>query len=164
MNIADEYIALLDRATKDQPEHRRMLPRLKKVKSHLLDDTVHRLHKEAFEIVDCLKCGNCCRGISPRMTDRDIERIGKSLKLTPSAVSEKYITRDTDEFYCFKQSPCPFLAEDNYCQVYKDSPRACKEYPHTDRPKFTQIIDLSFTNSIICPAVAYVFIELRKIF
>ena len=164
MKIADEYLALLDRATKDQPEHRRMLPRLKKVKSHLLDDTVHRLHKEAFDIIDCLQCGNCCRGISPRMTDRDIERIGKSLKLTPSAVSEKYITRDTDEFYCFKQSPCPFLDGENYCQVYKESPRACKEYPHTDRPKFTQIIDLSFTNSIICPAVAYVFIELRKIF
>ena len=164
MKIADEYLALLDRATKDQPEHRRMLPRLKKIKSHLLDDTVHRLHKEAFEIIDCLQCGNCCRGISPRMTDRDIERIGKSLKLTPSAVSEKYITRDSDEFYCFKQSPCPFLDGENYCQVYKDSPRACKEYPHTDRPKFTQIIDLSFTNSIICPAVAFVFIELRKIF
>ena len=164
MKIADEYLALLDRATKDQPEHRRMLPRLKKIKSHLLDDTVHRLHKEAFEIIDCLQCGNCCRGISPRMTDRDIERIGKSLKLSPSAVSEKYIARDTDEFYCFKQSPCPFLDGENYCQVYKDSPRACKEYPHTDRPKFTQIIDLSFTNSIICPAVAFVFIELRKIF
>lgn len=164
MKIADEYLALLDRATKDQPEHRRMLPRLKKIKSHLLDDTVHRLHKEAFDIIDCLQCGNCCRGISPRMTDRDIERIGKSLKISPSAVSEKYITRDTDEFYCFKQSPCPFLDGENYCQVYKDSPRACKEYPHTDRPKFTQIIDLSFTNSIICPAVAFVFIELRKIF
>jgi len=164
MIIADEYLVLLDRATKDQPEHRRMLPRLKKIKSNLLDDTVHRLHKEAFDIIDCLKCGNCCRGISPRMTDRDIERIGKSLKLTPSAVSEKYITRDTDEFYCFKQSPCPFIDGENYCLVYKDSPRACKEYPHTDRPKFTQIIDLSFTNSIICPAVAFVFIELRKIF
>jgi Fe-S-cluster containining protein len=164
MAIADAYLVLLDRATKDQPEHRRMLPRLKKLKSNLLDDTVHRLHKEAFEIIDCLQCGNCCRGISPRMTDRDIERIGKSLKLTPTIVSEKYIMRDDDEFYCFKQSPCPFIGEDNYCQVYKDSPRACKEYPHTDRPKFTQIIDLSFKNSIICPAVAYVFIELRKIF
>lgn len=164
MNIADEYQALLDKAIKDQPELRKMIPRLKKVKPRLLDDTVHSLHKEAFEFIDCLKCANCCKGISPRMTDRDIERIGKSLKQTPSAVAEKYIIRDTDDFYCFKQSPCPFLADDNYCHIYKDSPRACKEYPHTDRPRFAQILDLSLINSTICPAVAYVFTELRKVF
>jgi uncharacterized protein len=164
MEIAAEYLALLDRAIKDQPEHKRMIPRLKKVKSHQLDDIVHRLHKEAFELIDCLQCGNCCKKISTQIMEKDIDRIAKKLKISQSAVVERYIERDTDDFYYFKQSPCPFMADDHYCQIYKDSPRACKDYPHTDRPKFNQIIDLSFQNSIICPAVAFVFIELRKIF
>lgn len=29
--------------------------------------------------------------------------------------------------------PCPLLGRDNYCAVYADRPKACREYPHTDR-------------------------------
>ena len=163
MNIAEEYLALLDKATKDRPEHKRMILRLKKIKPRVLDDMVHQLHKEAFEFIDCLQCGNCCRGISPRLTDKDIERLSKSAKMSMVSLCEKYVVRDIeDDFFMFKQAPCPFLAEDNYCMHYKESPRACKEYPHTDRPKIAQILDLCLTNSTICPAVAYIFIELRK--
>ena len=130
----------------------------------MLDDAVHQLHKEAFAFIDCLQCANCCKGISPRLTDKDIERLSKSAKMSMSSLCEKYVVRDTDDFFMFNVTPCPFLADDNRCNHYKDSPRACKEYPHTDRPKIIQILDLCLSNSTICPAVAYVFAGLRKTF
>ncbi len=34
---------------------------------------------------------------------------------------------------CCSPSPCPFLGDDNYCSVYEARPKACREYPHTDR-------------------------------
>ena len=32
-------------------------------------------------------------------------------------------------------------------------PKACREYPHTDRKKMVQIMDLTYKNSLVCPAV-----------
>ncbi len=162
MIIAEEYQVLLDEALNNRPENKKLILRLKKVKPHLLDDAIHQLHKEAFDFIDCLKCANCCKEISLRLTDKDIERLSKSAKMSMSSFSEKYIVRDTDDFFMLKDMPCPFLADDNYCNHYKDSPRACKEYPHTDRPRIIQILDLCLANTTICPVVAYVFAELRK--
>ena len=49
--------------------------------------------------------------------------------------------------------PCPFLMPDNYCSVYDVRPKACGEYPHTDRKKFYQLLDISIKNAYTCPAV-----------
>ena len=40
---------------------------------------------------------------------------------------------------------------------------ACREYPHTNRKRFYQILDLSLKNTEICPAVADVFEGLKKL-
>ena len=39
------------------------------------------LHEEAFSKIDCLQCGNCCKGYSPRFKTPDIKRIAKHLKM-----------------------------------------------------------------------------------
>ncbi|HYX06053.1 MAG TPA: hypothetical protein VE912_04900 [Bacteroidales bacterium] len=46
--------------------------------------------------------------------------------------------------------------------VYEDRPRACREYPHTDRKKFHQILNLTLKNSEVCPAVFMVIEKLKK--
>jgi Fe-S-cluster containining protein len=61
--------------------------------------------------------------------------------------------RDEDGDYVFKSSPCPFLASDNACSIYEFRPKACREYPHTNRPQMKQILDLTFKNATVCPAV-----------
>ena len=75
---------------------------------------------------------------------------------------EKYIRIDEDGDYVFKTMPCPFLMPDNYCQIYENRPKACKEYPHTDRKKFYQITNLSIKNSHVCPIVYEVLEDLKK--
>ncbi|MBN2746575.1 MAG: YkgJ family cysteine cluster protein, partial [Bacteroidales bacterium] len=70
---------------------------------------------------------------------------------------------DEDGDYVFKTMPCPFLAPDNYCLIYDFRPKACREYPHTDRTKFLQIANLTITNSATCPAVYEILERLRSL-
>jgi Fe-S-cluster containining protein len=130
-----------------------LFQKLKKKKPKNLDAIVHRLHQEAFEKFDCLDCANCCSSISPIVTDKDVERLAKANKQKASEFIDSYLYMDEDKDYVFKETPCPFLMADNYCCVYENRPRACREYPHTDRKRFFQILNLTLKNCEVCPVV-----------
>jgi len=144
---------LKDIALKVAPETKSFFNKLKKKKPKNLDTVVHQLHDEVFEEVDCLDCANCCKSISPTLYDKDVVRLAKHHKIKPSKFIEEYLYVDDEGDYVFKQTPCPFLLSDNYCMVYESRPKACREYPHTDRKRFYQILDLTLKNTEVCPAV-----------
>lgn len=141
-----------------------LFQKLKKKKPKNLDTEVQALHEEAFNGFDCLGCANCCSSISPIVIDKDVERLAKSQKMKPSDFIEQYLYLDEDKDYVFRQTPCPFLMADNCCCVYENRPRACREYPHTDRKRFYQILDLTQKNCEICPVVYAIVDELCKKF
>ncbi|OYT16954.1 MAG: zinc/iron-chelating domain-containing protein [Bacteroidetes bacterium 4572_77] len=142
--------------------NKKLLQQIKKKKPKNLDAVVHELHDDAFEQIDCLECANCCKSISPIVTDKDIQRIAKKLRMKPSAFVAEFLNLDSENDYVFKKQPCPFLGEDNYCSIYEARPKACAEYPHTDRRKFIQLLPLSLKNTVICPAVLQVFVGLEE--
>jgi Fe-S-cluster containining protein len=152
----------LQSGNKEQ-ENRKFLSNLKKKDARQVDDAFHTLHEEVFEEMDCLGCANCCKTTSPIFYQNDIERVAKSLRMKPGAFIEKYLHIDEDKDYVLNFSPCPFLDGDNYCTVYEDRPKACREYPHTDRKKMVQITDLTFKNTKVCPAVFEIVERLKKI-
>ena len=152
----------LQTALTNQKENKVLVKRLKKSKPKNLDNTVHQLHNETFEKIDCLDCANCCKTTSPAIYDRDVDRLAKHLRMKPSKLIEKYLEKDTDNDYVFRGAPCPFLDHENYCTVYESRPLACREYPHTNRKRFYQVLDLSLKNTEICPAVADIFEQLKK--
>ena len=119
-----------------------------------MDGVVHQLHDDVSADIDCLSCANCCRSLGPAIYDKDIERIAKALRMKPSDVVTTYLRIDEDGDYVFQSMPCPFLMADNYCSVYEHRPKACREYPHTDRKKFEQIFKLTVKNTSTCP-IAY---------
>ena len=82
--------------------------------------------------------------------------------MKPGAFIEKYLRVDEDNDYVLKSSPCTFLGEDNMCSIYESRPKACREYPHTDRKKMVQITDLTYKNTLVCPAVLEIVERLRK--
>lgn len=143
-------------------EFKKLKKSLMKEKSKNLDLRIHPLHDDEFEKIDCLACANCCSTISPILYQRDIERAAKQLKLKTSDFIDTYLYIDEDNDYVFQQTPCPFLGEDKYCAIYESRPRACREYPHTDRKNIGQIIDKTFKNAFVCPAVFNIFNSLRK--
>ncbi len=147
---------------KTRAETNSLVKKLKKKKPKNLDNIVHHLHIEAFDEFDCLDCASCCKTIGPRLTDKDIARLAKYLKMKLADFMTQYILTDEDNDYVFKDHPCPFLLPDNYCMVYENRPKACREYPHTDRKRFYQILELSHKNCETCPVVYDIFEELKK--
>ena len=104
-----KYQQYLNLAQSRKKENNKLLQKLKKLKPKELDSIINSLHDEAFEVIDCLKCANCCSSISPSIKDNDIQKIAKTLKIKPSTVVDKYMYLDNEQDYVMKCSPCPFL-------------------------------------------------------
>ena len=154
---------LPDLAEEKLIENKKYFQKLKKRTPKNLDVVMQNLHDEEFEKTDCLTCGNCCKTTSPIFTDKDVERISKHLKMKVVKFIAQYLERDADDFYVLKTAPCSFLdLNDNTCFIYDVRPKACKEYPHTNRRKFIQITDLTITNASICPATFNIIEALKE--
>jgi hypothetical protein len=124
---------------------------------------MQELHEEEFKKTDCLDCGNCCKTTSPIFTNNDVDRISKHLKMKAAAFTEKYLETDSDDFMVLKTAPCSFFDEaDNSCFIYNVRPKACAEYPHTNRKKFIGITDLTIANTAVCPATYSIVENLKK--
>jgi uncharacterized protein len=149
-------------ASSFKQEHKLLFKRLKRMSPDAIDSLFHKAHFEEFETFDCLTCANCCKSISPMISYRDVERMAKGLGAKPSAVVDKYLTIDSDGDYVFRTAPCPFLQTNNYCSIYQHRPKACREYPHTDRRRMHQILDLTSKNISVCPVVLGVVERIRK--
>ena len=132
---------------------RELMRRLRKLSPQETDRHFHALHLQEFRKIDCLECANCCSTLSPAITDYDVQRISRFLKVKPSSLIESHLELDEEGDYVFRNLPCPFLLPDKYCSIYEARPRACREYPHTDRNKIHQILDLTACNYSSCPAV-----------
>lgn len=150
-------------AEEAKKENKKYFANLKRKTPKNLDVVMQDLHAKEFEKTDCLSCGNCCKTTSPIFTDKDIDRIAKHLKMKVPNFVDTYLQRDEDDFMVLKNSPCVFLDEsDNTCFIYNVRPKACAEYPHTDRRKFIQITDLTIANTFICPATYNIVEALKK--
>ncbi len=157
-----DIINHLPKQAKDKhKENKTFFTKLKKKPPKQLDYIMQELHEEEFERTDCLKCANCCKTTGPLFTDKDISRIAKHFKMKPQQFIASYLKIDEDNDYVLQSVPCTFLGEDNYCSIYEVRPKACREFPHTDRKKFQQISSLTLKNVAICPA-AYNIVEAMK--
>lgn len=145
-------------ATLKQKEHKKFLENVKKKPPKNLDYLVQETHEEVFEKIDCLQCANCCKTTGPLFMEKDIERISKHLKMKPKDFEQKFLRVDEDEDKVLQNLPCWFLNDDNTCSIYEFRPKACREFPHTDRKKIYQINHLMLKNTVICPA-AFEFVE-----
>ena len=144
-------------------ETKKYFQKLKKRTPKNLDFVVQELHISEFKKTDCLTCGNCCKTTSPIFTEKDIHRIAKYVKMKEHLFISTYLDRDMDDFYVLKTAPCSFLdLNDNMCTIYDVRPKACNEYPHTNRRKFIQLTDLTLKNTEVCPAVYNIVEELKK--
>lgn len=157
-----DQIDKLPKLAKDKhKENKAFFFKLKKKLPKKLDYIMQDLHEEEFKKTDCLQCANCCKTTGPLFTDKDILRISKFFKMKPQQFTEQFLRLDEDNDYVLQSVPCTFLGADNYCTIYEVRPKACREFPHTDRKKFQQISNLTLKNVAICPA-AFNIVEAMK--
>lgn len=159
--MQEQLNQLPGRAKDMHKENKKFFAKLKKKPPKQLDNLMQELHHDEFQKTDCLDCANCCKTTGPLFTDKDVTRIAKHLRLKPQKFIETYLRVDEDNDYVLQSVPCTFLGADNYCSIYDVRPKACSEFPHTDRKKFEQISNLTLKNVAICPA-AFNIVEAMK--
>lgn len=153
---------LPQQAAQKRPENTRFFQKLRKKPPRHLDALMEELHEEEFKRTDCLKCANCCKTTGPLVMEVDVRRISRYLKMKTADFTQTYLRRDEEGDLVLRQLPCPFLGPDNYCSIYEARPKACREYPHTNRRKFHQIHVLTLKNTAICPAAFRIVEEIKR--
>ncbi|WP_339727568.1 YkgJ family cysteine cluster protein [Maribacter stanieri] len=150
------------KASEKHNENKKFFAKLRKKPPKNLDYTMQELHEAEFKRTDCLTCANCCKTTGPLFTNADVERISKSFRMKAQKFIETYLRVDEENDYVLQQTPCTFLGVDNYCSIYDVRPKACREFPHTDRKKFQQISNLTLKNVAICPAAFNIVEEMKR--
>ena len=159
--MKEDLKQLLDKAKAQSKENQAFLKRAPKLLKKELDAKFEEEHNSVFKQIDCLTCANCCKTTSPIFKDQDIKRLSKLFKLKQGEFEMMYLRIDEDNDYVLKSSPCPFLNDDNTCFVYDVRPQACREYPHTNRKNMQQILNLTQSNTLVCPAVSKIVLLMR---
>ena len=126
-----------------------------------LDTIVQNLFKQVSEAIDCTACGNCCKAMQPILKKKDINKLSKTLKITPDQFIAKYVDKDKDGDNILNQIPCPFL-NDNKCTLYDARPVDCSSYPHLHKKDFVFRLIGVINNYSICPIVFNVYEALKN--
>ena len=148
---------LLDNWQKKSADHQKLYKQyLHRANKNKVLKSLPDLNEQAFEKIDCLSCGNCCKNYSPRFKTPDIKRIAKYLKMKDGDFINQYLFVDSEGDYVLRSKPCPFLGTDNYCSIYDHRPSDCRRFPYTDEDVILKRQSLTLTNSIFCPIVYYV--------
>ena len=127
------------------------------------DQLAGELHEQAFQIVDCTRCANCCKTMDIKFNDEDVERIAGHLKMKAAEFIEAYLEADDeDDSHKTRQKPCPFLGEDDRCTIYEVRPTVCRENPHTDKKGFTSRTTDVASDALVCPAVFWIVEQMKQ--
>ena len=148
---------------------------------HNLDEIISGLSRKYFKLIDCRKCGNCCRAYTIPISESEIKAMAIAKGIPSTAFEARYTTHtaiddvlanngqnywgDNDQEYILKMgSPkcCPMLAG-NLCSVYANRPQVCREYPHLEQPDRINHLNMIINNTSVCPIVFNVFEELKNV-
>jgi len=118
---------------KKRPENERFRRFLK---SHDHSDRILRRVAEGIEEqIDCTVCANCCRVATVKLSERDVERLARFLRMPPAQFLAEYTTESEDEGAILRRTDaagCVFL-EGTACTVYDARPDICQRFPHLVR-------------------------------
>ncbi len=126
---------------------------LKTLDPDRVDNIAKETHTEVFKAVSCTDCANCCRTLKPQFLPREIQAASKFLGLNQEEFTQKYLTKNAQNNWETNDLPCPFLADNGFCNIYEVRPGDCSGYPHTDKKHFAGRSWSHAENAATCPAV-----------
>lgn len=139
---------------KKRKKYKKFLKKFNKVFVPDIEKFTEVAEEVAWQKIDCLDCGNCCKKMTPTFTATDITRISKHLGMTSAAFKTKWLEKeDEDGDMVNKTMPCQFLnLEDNKCSIYEVRPADCAGFPHFDKKDFGDYNHVYRQNLKFCPA------------
>jgi hypothetical protein len=99
------------------------------------DRILRRIGEGIEEQIDCTQCANCCRVATVQVSERDIERLARHLRVKRDRFLADYTMETAAEGRVLRrdhQSGCVFLSG-NDCTVYESRPDICQRFPHVVR-------------------------------
>lgn len=140
------------------------------MKSHDHSDRILRRIAEGIEEqIDCTQCGNCCKVATAVVSERDVERLARHLRISPAEFVNRYTMEDEEEGHILRRNPetgCVFL-DGTLCTVYDVRPDACQRFPHLVRgagsiaSRMWQFVDRAVYCPIVYNALEAFKVELR---
>ena len=118
---------------KKRPENERFRKHMKSFDHS--DRILRRIAEEIEDATDCLACANCCRVATAKVTERDVERLSKYLRVKPARFLADFTVASEEEGVVLrrdKKTGCVFL-NGNECTVYDARPDSCQKFPHVVR-------------------------------
>lgn len=147
------------RSFKLRVRHRRkeflsFLSKIKRNPPKNLDLIAAKVDQDVWKEVDCLKCANCCKVMTPTYTAKDIKRIALHLEMSVPQMKEKWLKKEKGTGDWINQStPCQFLdMNTNMCGIYDVRPVDCSGFPHLPKKKMIEYIHVHKQNIDMCPA------------
>jgi len=154
--MLDRYERILERSRERAALIKRQMKYLGRFDIKNFDHIVRDYQDEAFEEVDCLQCGNCCRKVGPRFGESDVKRLARVVGFDRAAFVRDVLVRDEDPGWRLRTLPCPYVGEDNRCSVYEDRPRDCESYPYLAERGIQRSLGRLAFNTGFCPAACLV--------
>ena len=106
------------------------------MKSHDHSDRIlRRIAEDIEEQIDCTVCGNCCKVATAVISERDVERLARHLRIPPARFLAEYTMESEEEGRVLRRTDaagCVFL-DGTTCTVYDARPDACQRFPHLVR-------------------------------
>lgn len=157
-------ISFRERAKQNRISFRRFLTRLKKDPPGGLDQKTELAEREVWKEVDCMKCANCCKVMTPTYTEKDIRRIARFLGKTVQQVKSSWLKKERGEdTWVNKSVPCQFLdLKTNHCTIYEVRPADCEGFPHLSKKKMVDYIHVHHQNLDDCPATFRMVEKMRE--
>jgi Fe-S-cluster containining protein len=121
------------------------------------DRILRRIAEGIQDQIDCLACANCCRVATATVTERDVERMARYLRIKPALFEAEYTAISVDEGRVLRRTEergCVFL-DGNVCTIYDERPDTCNRFPHVVRgtgsiaSRMWQLVD----RATYCPIV-----------
>jgi Fe-S-cluster containining protein len=124
-------VRLLGEKKRDENLHFR---RFMKSRDHS-DRILRRIAEGIQDQIDCTQCAQCCRVATVKVSERDVERLAKYLRISRERFLTDYTMESGEEGRILKRSEaagCVFL-DGNVCTVYDARPDICQRFPHVVR-------------------------------
>jgi Fe-S-cluster containining protein len=99
------------------------------------DRILRRIAEEIEGHIDCTECANCCKVATVQVSERDVERLAKYLRISPDRFLAEYTVESEEEGRILRRDEktgCVFL-NGNDCIVYEARPDICQRFPHLVR-------------------------------
>ena len=134
---------------------------LKEQDGELIDKKVQRLNEWVTEKTDCTSCGNCCKSLLINVTTNEAESLASHLQTSLDTIKERYLDVSPGGKMVISSIPCHFL-QGTRCSIYEHRFEGCREFPHLDRPNFTQRLFGTMMYYGTCPIIFNVIESLKQ--